>query len=255
MKYHDLEGKVAIVTGGSSGIGKSTALAYAKQGMKVAVVDIHETRAQAVANEIIENGGTSIAVLADVAKSEQVEAMVDRVVEEFGQLDVAFNNAGIDLEHTPIANVEEDVYDKLMDVNVKGVWLCMKYEIAQMLKQGSGGAIVNTASIGGVIASPRMPIYGATKHAVVGMTKTAAVEYGKKGIRVNSVCPAVIRTDMAAEAFARDSRREAIAIGMHPIGRLGNPEEVSNAVLFLSSEASSFVIGHQLMVDGGFTAV
>lgn len=255
MKYQDLTGKVALVTGGSSGIGKATALAYAQQGMRVAIVDINEEQANKVACDINSVGGESIAIRADVSKGDQVAAIISKVVDEFGQLDVAFNNAGIDLENTPLAKVEEDTFDKLMAVNVKGVWLCMKYEIEQMLAQGCGGAIVNTASIGGVIGSPRMPIYGATKHAVVSMTKTAAVEYGRKGIRVNSVCPGVINTEMARQAFARDPRREAIATQAHPIGRLGEAEDVANAVLFLSSTESAFILGHQLMVDGGYTAV
>ncbi|MCG8536613.1 MAG: SDR family oxidoreductase [Pseudomonadales bacterium] len=255
MKYGDLEGKVALVTGGSSGIGKATALAYAAQNMKVAIADINTQGAQTVAKQIQEQGGNAIALTANVASSSDVQQMIQQVVDHFGSLDVAFNNAGIELETTPTHQVEEAMFDQLMSVNVKGVWLCMKYEIEHMLKQPSGGAIINTASVGGLIGAPRMPIYGATKHAVVGMTKTAAVEYGKKGIRVNSVCPGIIKTDMAKEAFERDPRRESNATALHPIGRLGEAEEVANSVLFLSSAESSFVLGHQLMVDGGFVAI
>ena len=248
-----LDGKVALVTGGAGGIGRATCLAFAREGAKVAVVDIDEARARAVAEEVAALGAEAIAIAIDVSKSDQVAAMVDQVVARFGRLDVAFNNAGIDLEHRPLADTSEEMFDRLMSVNVKGVWLCMKYEIAQMLKQG-GGAIVNTSSIGGVIGAPRQPIYGTTKHAVLGMTKAAAVEYGRRGIRVNAVCPGVIRTEMTERAVARDPRRQTYIEQAHPIGRLGEAEDIARAVVFLSSADSDFVIGHTMMVDGGFTA-
>jgi NAD(P)-dependent dehydrogenase (short-subunit alcohol dehydrogenase family) len=179
--------------------------------------------------------------------------MVEQVVVHFGRLDIAFNNAGIDIEHEPLAKTTEETFDRLMSVNVKGVWLCMKFEIQQMLKQGSG-AIVNTSSIGGLIGAPRQPIYGATKHAVLGMTKAAAVEYGRKGIRINAVCPGIIRTEMTERAVARDPRRKAYIEQAHPIGRMGEAEEIARAVVFLSSDDAAFVIGHSMAVDGGFTA-
>lgn len=248
-----LAGKVALVTGGGGGIGSAAAHAYAHEGAKVAVVDVDGAAAERTATEINRKGGEAISIATDVAQSAQVAAMVDRVVAYLGRLDVAFNNAGIDLEQRPLAETTEETFDRLMSVNVKGVWLCMKYEIAQMLKQG-GGAIVNTSSIGGLIGAPRQPIYGATKHAVLGMTKAAAVEYGRKGIRINAVCPGVIRTEMMERAIERDPRREAHIEKAHPIGRIGEAQDVANAVVYLSTEDASFVIGHSLMVDGGFTA-
>jgi NAD(P)-dependent dehydrogenase (short-subunit alcohol dehydrogenase family) len=206
-----------------------------------------------VADDILVLGGEAIAIEADVARSDQVAAMVGQVVARFGRLDVAFNNAGIDIEHEPLAKTTEEAFDALMSVNVKGVWLCMKYEIQQMLVQG-GGAIVNTSSIGGLIGAPRQPIYGATKHAVLGMTKAAAVEYGRKGIRINAVCPGIIRTEMTERAIARDPRREAYIEQAHPIGRLGEAEDIARSVVFLCSDDAAFIIGHSLAVDGGFTA-
>lgn len=249
-----LAGKVALITGGGAGIGRATALAFMNEGAKVAVVDINAASAKAVADELIAAGGEAMSVAADVSKSEQVAAMVAEVVARFGRLDVAFNNAGIDIEHEPLAKTSEEMFDKLMAVNVKGVWLCLKYEIEQMLKQGGGGAIVNTSSIGGLIAAPRQPIYGATKHAVLGMTKAAAVEYGRKGIRVNAVCPGVIDTEMTARAIEREPKREAYIQQAHPIGRLGRAEDIARAVVYLCSDDASFVLGHSLAVDGGFTA-
>ncbi|MET0343396.1 MAG: SDR family oxidoreductase [Polyangiales bacterium] len=248
-----LEGKVALVTGGGGGIGRATSLAFAREGAKVAVVDIDEARARAVADEVQAAGGDAFAIRTDVSKNAEVEAMVQAVVARFGRLDVAFNNAALDLEHEPLGKTDEETFDRLMSVNVKGVWLCMKHEIAQMLAQGEG-AIVNTSSIGGVIGAPRQPIYGTTKHAVLGLTKAAAVEYGRKGIRVNAVCPGVINTEMMERAVARDPRRKAHIESAHPIGRMGEAEEVARAVVFLSSADAGFVLGHALMVDGGFTA-
>jgi NAD(P)-dependent dehydrogenase (short-subunit alcohol dehydrogenase family) len=248
-----LVGKVALVTGGGGGIGRATALAYAREGAKVAVVDIDIRAAEEVVGAIHALGGEALGIHTDVSQSDQVAAMVDRVVGWFGRLDIAFNNAGIDIEHEPLAKATEETFDKLMSVNVKGVWLCMKHEILQMLEQG-GGAIVNTASIGGLIGAPRQPIYGTTKHAVLGMTKAAAVEYGRKGIRINAVCPGVIRTPMMERAVERDPRRKAYIEQAHPIGRVGEPEDIAAAVVFLSSDDASFMIGHSMVVDGGYTA-
>lgn len=248
-----LAGKVALVTGGGGGIGRATALAFAREGASVAVIDIDDQAAAAVAEAIRSGGADAVSLTTDVSRSDQVAAMVERVVARFGRLDIAFNNAGIDLEHEPLAQATEDTFDALMAVNVKGVWLCMKYEIVQMLKQG-GGAIVNTSSIGGVIGAPRQPIYGATKHAVLGLTKAAAVEYGRKGIRINAVCPGIIRTQMTERAIQREPRREAIIERAHPIGRIGEPEDVASAVVYLSSDDAAFVIGQSIAVDGGFTA-
>jgi NAD(P)-dependent dehydrogenase (short-subunit alcohol dehydrogenase family) len=249
-----LAGKVALVTGGGGGIGRATCLAFAREGAKVAVVDVDGPTAVDVAKAVAALGGEAIAIVTDVSRSEQVAAMVEQVVARFGRLDVAFNNAGIDIEHEPLAKTREDDFDRLIGVNVKGVWLCMKFEIEQMLKQGGGGAIVNTSSIGGLIGAPRQPIYGATKHAVLGMTKAAAVEYGRKGIRINAVCPGIIRTEMTERAIAREPKRQAYIDQAHPIGRLGEAEDIARSVVFLCSEDAAFILGHSLAVDGGFTA-
>ncbi|MBI5256500.1 MAG: SDR family oxidoreductase [Burkholderiales bacterium] len=247
-------GKVALVTGGAGGIGRATALAFAQEGAQVAVVDIHGAAAQAVADEITAAGGQAIGIATDVSRGEQVEAMVAQVVARFGRLDIAFNNAAIDIEHEALDKATEEMFDRLMSVNVKGVWLCLKHEIAQMLRQGEGGAIVNTSSIGGQKAAPRQPLYGATKHAVIGLTKAAAIEYGRKGIRVNAVCPGVIRTEMMERAIARAPKRQQYIDRIHPIGRLGEAEDIARAVLFLCSDDAAFILGHPLAVDGGVLA-
>jgi NAD(P)-dependent dehydrogenase (short-subunit alcohol dehydrogenase family) len=250
-----LAGKVALVTGGGGGIGRATSLAFAREGARVAVVDINADAARRVAHDVASLGGEAIALKTDVSASAQVEAMMRDIVARFGRLDIAFNNAAIDIEHEPLAKATEETFDRLMAVNVKGVWLCMKYEIEQMLLQGGGGAIVNTSSVAGVVGAARQPIYGATKHAILGLTKAGAVEYGRKGIRINAVCPGVIRTEMMERAVARDSRRDMKLIDKaHPIGRVGEAEEVARAVVFLCSDDAAFIVGHPLMVDGGFTA-
>ncbi len=190
----------------------------------------------------------------DVAWNADVEAVVAAAVESFGRLDIAFNNAGIELENQRMADSEEELFDRMMAINVKGVWLCMKHEINQMLKQG-GGVIVNAASVAGLVGAPKHAIYAASKHAVVGLTKSAAAEYGRKGIRINDVCPGVIRTAMLDRALEREEASEEAMVRMHPIGRLGEIEDVASAVLWLCSDASSFVTGHSLAVDGAMTAV
>ena len=248
-----LAGKIALITGGGGGIGRATALAFAAEGAKVAVADVNPLTASAVAEEINAHGGEAIGIAVDVSRDDQVTDMIEQVVARFGRLDIAFNNAAIDIEHEPLARCSEEMFDSLMSVNVKGVWLCMRREIEQMLKQG-GGAIVNTSSIGGVGGAPRQPIYGATKHAVLGLTKAAALEYGRKGIRVNAVCPGVIRTPMMERALEREPRRREQMGKIHPIGRVGEAEEIARAVVFLSSDDASFVLGEALMVDGGYTA-
>jgi NAD(P)-dependent dehydrogenase (short-subunit alcohol dehydrogenase family) len=241
------------VTGGAGGIGRATSLAFAREGAKVAVVDVNAAAAAEVALALAAEGGEAISIQTDVTRADQVAAMVAQVVARFGRLDIAFNNAGIDIEHEPLAKTSEEMFDQLMSVNVKGVWLCMKYEIEHMLEQGSG-AIVNTSSIGGLVGAARQPIYGASKHAVLGLTKAAAVEYGRKGIRVNAVCPGIIRTEMTERAIARDPRREKYIDQAHPIGRLGEAEDIARSVVFLCSEDAAFILGHSLAVDGGFTA-
>jgi len=248
-----LKDKVALVTGGTSGIGRATAIAYAQQQAKVVVVGRRMDEGEETVRLIKEAGKEAIFVQADVTKEADVKAMVDKAVGVFGRLDIAFNNAGAVGENPSLIEQTEAEYDRTMNVNVKGVWLSMKYEIAQMLKQGSG-SIVNMASAVGFVAYPIQPLYAASKHAVVGLTKAGALQYAKAGIRINAVAPAAIETDMLEAATGGQDEVKAYITGLHPIGRIGTPLEVANAVLFLSSDMASFTTGTTLMVDGGFVA-
>jgi NAD(P)-dependent dehydrogenase (short-subunit alcohol dehydrogenase family) len=247
-------GKTALVTGGASGIGRGVALAFAQAGAQVVVADIDVEGGEATVRQIRQAGSRALFVRTDVAWAEDVQAMVKATVDAFGSLDFAFNNAGIELEHGRLAESDEELFDRMIAINVKGVWLCMKHEITQMLAQG-GGAIVNAASVAGLVGAPKHAIYAASKHAVVGLTKSAAAEYGRKGIRINDVCPGVIRTPMLDRALERDAASEDAMVRMHPIGRLGEIDDVAQAVLWLCSDASAFVSGHSLAVDGALTAV
>lgn len=248
----DFTDKVAIVTGGSNGIGRATALAFAKHGASVMVADIDHVEGEATAEQIRTNGGHATFMVCDVTKEADVQALVEGTLASYGKLDFAFNNAGIEIEHSKLADGEESTFDAIMNVNVKGVWLCMKHQIPALL-QNDGGAIVNTASVAGLGAAPKMAIYSASKHAVIGLTKSAAVEYGKKGIRVNAVCPAVIDTEMFRRAAESDPRKAEFVAGMHPVGRIGQVEEVAAAVMYLCSNQSGFTTGIALPVDGGHT--
>jgi NAD(P)-dependent dehydrogenase (short-subunit alcohol dehydrogenase family) len=248
----NLQGKVALVTGGTAGIGRAAALAFAKAGAKVVVSGRRAEAGEETVRLVKQAGGDAVFVKADVAKAAEVEAMVRRAVEAFGRLDYAFNNAGIEETPTPLVEQTEENYDAIIDTNVKGVWLSLKYEIPQILKQG-GGAIVNNSSIAGLIAMAGAGVYVASKFAVIGLTKAAALEYAKAGLRVNAVCPAAIDTDMF-DRFASIPGVRAQLEAAHPIGRIGRPEEVADAVVWLCSDAASFVTGHALPVDGGFTA-
>jgi len=247
-------GQVALVTGAAAGIGRATALMFAAQGLKVAVADLDERGGEACVAEIRAAGGEALFIGCDVTRDEQVRGMIERVLSCYGRLDYAFNNAGIEIEQGRLAEGSEAEFDAIMGVNVKGVWLCMKYQLPVMLAQG-GGAIVNTASVAGLGAAPKMSIYAASKHAVIGLTKSAAIEYAKKGIRVNAVCPAVIDTDMFRRAYEADPRKAEFAAAMHPVGRVGTVEEVAAAVLYLCSDGAGFTTGHALTVDGGATAI
>ncbi len=250
----DFQNKVVLVTGGGGGIGRATALAFARAGARVAVVDRDAYAGQETADRVASTGAKAIFIPTDVTKSAEVEDMVVQTVQAFGRLDCAFNNAGIEIENQRLHECPEERFDSSLAVNVKGVWLCLKHEIAQMLKQG-GGAIVNTASVAGLVAAPKMAAYSASKHAVVGLTKSAAVEYARANIRVNAVCPGVIRTAMFERAAQANPGVADIAARLHPVGRLGEADEVAAVVLWLCSDAASFVTGHAHTVDGGMTAV
>lgn len=246
--------KVVLITGGGNGIGRAAALAFAQQGAKVVVADINQTDGEETVSKISQTGGLATFIPCDVTKDRDVQGLVNSTLEIYGKLDIAFNNAGIEIEQSKLADGNEAVYDKIMDVNVKGVWRCMKYQIPAMLRQPTS-AIVNTASIAGLGAAPKMSIYSASKHAVIGLTKSAAIEYGKKGLRVNAVCPAVIDTEMYKRATQNDPQKEQYVKKLHPVGRIGLPEEVAAAVLYLCSDAAGFTTGVALPIDGGSTAI
>jgi NAD(P)-dependent dehydrogenase (short-subunit alcohol dehydrogenase family) len=246
--------KVVLITGAGNGIGRATALAFAQQGASVVVADMSRSAGEETTALITQAGGIATFILCDVTKDQDVQSMVNGTIESYGKLDIAFNNAGIEIESSKLADGDEATYDKIMDVNVKGVWRCMKYQIPALLKQ-STSAIVNTASIAGLGAAPKMSIYSASKHAVIGLTKSAAVEYGKKGLRVNAICPAVIDTEMFKRATENDPQKEQYVKNLHPVGRIGQPEEVAAAVLYLCSDLAGFTTGVALPIDGGATAI
>jgi NAD(P)-dependent dehydrogenase (short-subunit alcohol dehydrogenase family) len=248
-----LQNKIALITGGGSGIGRETAVLFAQHGAKIAIVDLNSIGGQETVQMIADQGGDAFFIQADVSKMAAVEKMMGEVMAKYGRLDIAFNNAGIEGAPVRSAEVSEADFDQIMAVNVKGVWLCMKFELQQMLMQGSG-VIVNTASVAGLIGAHSMSVYAASKHAVVGLTRTAAVEYASKGIRVNAVCPAVIRTAMVERAIEQLPKLEQGIIANNPSHRLGETHEVAEAVLWLASGASSFTNGATLTVDGGLTA-
>lgn len=247
-----LEGKVALVTGGNAGIGKATAIALAKEGAKVAIVARRAAEGEQALSEIKKTGREAIFVRADVTKSEDCQEMVKATVKAFGKLDIAFNNAGIGRAGKFVADVEEADFDVVMAVNVKGAFLSMKYEIPELLKAG-GGAIINTSSIGGLIASQGQSAYQTSKHALQGLTKAAALEYAQRGIRVNSICPGPVRTPMVERWFAMPGVQEKI-LGSIPMGRIAEPDEIAQAVVYLASDDARFITGASLVLDGGFVA-
>lgn len=248
-----VDGKIALVTGGGSGIGRATALTFAREGAKVVVADVVVAGGEETVRLIKAAGGEASFVKADMAKAAEVEALVQKAVATYGRLDCAHNNAGIEGATGKTADYNEADWDRVISINLTGVWLCMKYEILQMLKQG-GGAIVNTASDAGLLGVPQMPAYVASKHGVVGLTKTAALEYAKSGIRVNAVCPGVIKTPMVERITGQRPGRAERMIAAEPVGRMGKPEEIAEAVVWLCSEAASFVTGLPMPVDGGIAA-
>jgi len=247
------EGKVAVVTGAASGMGLVTARSFAEAGAAVALADIDERAARTAVDDLIAAGHRAIAVRCNVADEAEVAAMVDQTVETFGRLDAAFNNAGIQSPAVETADASGAEFDRVIAVNLRGVWNCMKYELKQMRQQGSG-AIVNCSSIGGLIGLPGRAVYHAAKHGVLGLTKSAALEYASRGIRINAVCPGTVDTPMVSAMLAKEADAMKEIMRDQPIGRLGRPEEIASAVLWLCSPGAGFVIGHALTVDGGFTA-
>ena len=244
--------KVAIITGSSSGIGRATAISIAKEGIKVVIAARRDKEGEETIGLVKESGGDGMFVQTDVSNEDSVIALVEETAKRYGRLDYAFNNAGVVEDPAPFTNKTLSSFDKIMAVNVKGVWLSMKHEIPQMLKNGGGGAIVNNSSVFGVIGNPQLPIYVASKHAILGLTKAAALEYAKAGIRINAVAPGAIETEMMEQAIGNDKQLRQALISLHPIGRAGKPEEIANAVLWLLSDKASFVTGHTLVVDGGW---
>jgi len=248
-----LQGKIALVTGGGSGIGRATALRIAREGAKVMIADYIPEGGERTVRMIKEAGGEASFVSADVSIARQVEAMVNETVKVYGRIDCAFNNAGIEGKMASTVDCTEEVFDRTIAINLKGVWLCLKYEIPQMVKQG-GGAIVNTASIAGLVGFEGLPAYNASKGGVVQLTRTAALEYAKKNIRVNCVCPGVIRTPMVERLIDTGGFTEQELYAGEPVGRMGKPEEIAEGVLWLLSDAASFVTGHPLVIDGAWVA-
>jgi NAD(P)-dependent dehydrogenase (short-subunit alcohol dehydrogenase family) len=246
------ENKVALITGAGSGLGLATAKAFAESGASVALADANEKAVRSAADELSARGHEALAIRCDVADDAQVEAMVEQTVATFGRLDAAYNNAGVQNVVAEAAEATRGDFDRVISINLRGVWSCMKFELQQMLKQGEG-AIVNCSSIGGLVAGPKRGTYQASKHGVLGLTKSAALDYAARGIRINAVCPGIIHTAMLDRMMATQADALDAMLQNVPIGRLGRPEEIASAVLWLCSSAASFMIGHALAVDGGYT--
>jgi len=245
------ENKVALVTGGSYGIGRATAIAFAKRGAKVIIADNVKDVEEQTLNEIKADGGEAIFLQCDVSKPAEVTELIDKIYTTYGRLDFAFNNAGIEGVSAVTHECTQENWEKTIGVNLTGVWLCMKHELTHMLKAGKG-VIINCASVAGLVGFAGLPAYVASKHAIVGLTKTAALEYAKLGVRVNAVCPGVIKTPMVDRITGKDKVVEQQFTSMEPVGRMGEPSEVAEAVIWLCSDAASFVTGVAMPVDGGW---
>jgi NAD(P)-dependent dehydrogenase (short-subunit alcohol dehydrogenase family) len=250
---YDFTGQVALVTGASSGMGLATAQAFANAGAAVVLADINDQALGAATDELTASGYRALGVTCDVANEDQAAAMVERAVATFGRLDMAFNNAGIQVPPTDAADEPAEHFDRVNAINLRGVWTCMKHELGQMRAQGSG-AIVNCSSLGGLVGLPGRAAYHASKHGVIGLTRSAALEYAPRGIRINAVCPGTIETPMVQAMIDKGELEVPEAVKNQPIGRLGRADEIAAAVLWLCSPAASFVLGVALPVDGGCTA-
>jgi NAD(P)-dependent dehydrogenase (short-subunit alcohol dehydrogenase family) len=248
-----LENKVALVTGGTSGIGKATVIALGAAGAKVVFSGRREPEGEDTANSIRKSGAECLFVRSDVSSEADVQALIQKTVESYGRLDCAFNNAGIESLTKPLHEQSIEDFDKLMAINVRGLFLCMKSEIQQMLTQGAG-VIVNNSSMGGLIAFPGISPYHASKHAVMGLTRSAALDYAKQGIRINAVNPGMIATEMMDRLSTTGTTPEQLAASIVPMGRMGKPEEIAATIVFLCSDAASYITGQPLLVDGGYTA-
>ncbi len=249
-----LDGKVIVVTGAAAGIGRASAALFAKEGARVAVSDVDETRGTAAAREIKDRGGDAHFIRADVSRFSDVDRLIRETVARYSRLDGAFNNAGIEGTMAPTVECTEENWDRTIGINLKGVWLCLREELRQLARQKRGGSIVNMASVAGLVGFENLPAYVASKHGIVGLTRTAALECAPRGVRVNAVCPGVIHTEMIDRITGRKPETEALFVSMEPMGRMGRPEEIAEAALWLLSDASSFVTGQAMAVDGGLVA-
>ncbi|OHD11881.1 MAG: short chain dehydrogenase [Spirochaetes bacterium GWD1_27_9] len=250
-----LKDKIVIITGGGSGIGKASSILFAKEGAKVVVANRRVEKGEETVKIIKENGGDALFIQTDVSKKEDIENLINKTVKHYGRLDIAFNCGGIDGAKKPIIDFEEQEWDEVIDVNLKGTFLLLKYEIKQMLKQNTEGVILNMASINGIIGRPNRCAYNSSRSGVIGLTKTASIEYIRKGIRINAIAPAAVKTDLFDKYTNEDIELQKKYAESHPIGRICEPEEVAEAALWLCSDKSSFVVGHILVIDGGVTIV